>query len=277
VLLGKASQDISSKSIAVVKRTAFKILTMLRLYRLYGRVRYGPYHDVSERFYSQFIAEGDLCFDIGANMGSRTDIFIALGATSVAVEPQDQCLEHLRLKYRNNRGVIMVPKAVGEKEGEAQMMLCDLPSMSSLSKKWIEGIRAGGRVGNYHWETSAKVSVTTLDRLIEQYGIPAFCKIDVEGFELQVLKGLTRPIQTISFEYNPEFSDEAIACTKYLCGMGMKWFNYSIGESMRLSLAEWVTSGEMCDILINFPDKTIHSDVYATNSAKITRRSKLSR
>jgi len=45
--------------------------------------------------------------------------------------------------------------------------------------------------------------------------------------------------------------------------MGMHWFNYSVGESMRLRLETFVTADEMCDILADVPDKTISGDVYA--------------
>ncbi|MEN8172361.1 MAG: hypothetical protein ABFS03_05715, partial [Chloroflexota bacterium] len=43
-------------------------------------------------FYSQFIASNDLCFDVGANRGSRTKIFRQLGTRVVAVEPQAACV-----------------------------------------------------------------------------------------------------------------------------------------------------------------------------------------
>ena len=37
-------------------------------------------------FYSHFIGKGDLCFDVGANLGNRAEVFLALGATVVAIE-----------------------------------------------------------------------------------------------------------------------------------------------------------------------------------------------
>ncbi|MEZ4584405.1 MAG: FkbM family methyltransferase [Caldilineaceae bacterium] len=41
------------------------------------------------------------------------------------------------------------------------------------------------------WDTAIPVTVTTLDRLIAQYGVPAFCKIDVEGYELALVRAVT--------------------------------------------------------------------------------------
>jgi hypothetical protein len=81
--------------------------------------------------------------------------------------------------------------------------------------------------------------VTTLDALIERYGEPAFVKIDVEGFELEVLKGLSRRVPALSFEFTPECADTALACVAHLDSLGFSGFNYSPGESMRLWDNTW--------------------------------------
>ena len=38
--------------------------------------------------YRQFIRKGDLCIDVGANIGDKTDLFLRLGASVIAIEPQ---------------------------------------------------------------------------------------------------------------------------------------------------------------------------------------------
>lgn len=216
-----------------------------------------------ERFYSQFINKGDLCFDVGANLGNRTEIFVKLGATVVAIEPQATCAQKLRKKYKNDSRVILIQKALGEKEGEGELKLSNSHTISSMSKEWIDSVKASGRFSAFKWNKTVIVSVTTLDKLIEEYGQPVFCKIDVEGFEFQVLKGLSQPIRIISFEFTPEFIDSAINSIEYLSSIGVVLFNYSVGESMRLSLSKWVKPEEICEILLSLPDKTIFGDVYA--------------
>ena len=52
-----------------------------------------------KEFYSEFIKEGDVVFDVGANKGNRTVIFLELGAKVVAVEPQKECYEHLTKRF----------------------------------------------------------------------------------------------------------------------------------------------------------------------------------
>ena len=63
-------------------------------------------------FYSPFIKKNDLCFDIGANVGRKTDIFLKLGARVIAVEPQPECIHFLQKKYRFDTRVTLVAKAV---------------------------------------------------------------------------------------------------------------------------------------------------------------------
>lgn len=216
------------------------------------------------RFYSQFVDRGDLCFDVGANVGRRTKVFLKLGAIVIAVEPQEHCMEQLRKKYGKDNKVVLVQKAVGEKEGHAEMMLCDSHSLSSLSKDWIESVKASGRYSACIWNKSVTVPMVTLDDLISQYGKPAFMKIDVEGYEYQALKGLSQPIKVICFESTPEFMASAIKCVEHLSRIATARFNYCLEDKQTtLALPEWVTPEQICEILISLRDKKAVGDVYA--------------
>ncbi len=214
-------------------------------------------------FYSKFISRGALCFDIGANVGDRVKTFLKLRANIVAVEPQEECVKILRTVYGNNRNLKIVQKAIGESEGEAEMMVCNVNTISSLSPEWIKSVRKSGRFSEYSWDKKMVVAVTTLDRLIEQYGTPSFIKIDVEGFEYPVVKGLSQPVKTLSLEFTPEFIESTFKCIDHLQQLGDIHFNYSVGETMQLAMEEWVSSQEMVKILSSFrDDNTIFGDVY---------------
>ena len=216
------------------------------------------------RFYSQFVKPGDLCFDVGANVGRRTQVFRRLGARVVAVEPQEQCLKRLRTRFGSDGNVILVPCAVGEKPGKAQIQLCDSHSLSSLSPKWIESVRTSGRYAQCTWARSVTIDVTTLDELIAKYGRPAFIKLDVEGYEYEALKGLSQPVPSVCFEFTPEFIDSAGKCVDHLARLGAASFNYCLEQAQTsLQLGAWETAAAMHKRLDALAAGNQPGDIYA--------------
>jgi len=214
-------------------------------------------------FYSHFISSGDLCFDVGANCGNRTEIFLALGARVVAVEPQEFCVAKLRRRFSCNRRLTLVPLALGAVLGEAEIYLSAANTVSSMSPDWIEKVKASGRFSTVEWSSSTKISVTTLDALITAHGVPVFCKLDVEGSEEKILAGLSRPIQAVSFEFVPEIIQVALGCVARMEQLGSYEFNFSFEESMELHLPAWVKAAEISQLLAEMPDKSRFGDVYA--------------
>ena len=199
----------------------------LYVYLKYWRKKYLPSASqqeekshVSEKisFYKQFIKPGDLCFDVGANIGNRAEVFLVLGAKVVAVEPQTECAQMLRLRFGNK--IKLIQNALGEKETSGLMYISDTSEISSLSKDWIDSV-SKSRFKNSLWNKREAVKITTLDKLIASNGLPVFCKIDVEGYEEEVLKGLSQPIQYISFEYTiPERLTSLSTCLALLSKIG---------------------------------------------------------
>jgi len=215
------------------------------------------------KFYSNFIKKGDLCFDIGANIGNRTAIFVELGCKVIAVEPQRESFNYLKKKFGSNQKVQLVNKAADEKTGQRDIFICDADAISSMSEEWISAVNKSGRYAGFKWNRKAKIDATTLDVLIKKFGMPVFCKIDVEGSELAVLKGLSKPIRHISFEFSQDYIPSTVKSLQYLNKLGKVKFNYSAGESMKLALNDWVDSKRMIEILKSFPDKLAWGDIYA--------------
>jgi FkbM family methyltransferase len=219
----------------------------------------------AEAFYRQFVRDGDLCFDVGANVGNRTAVFLDLGAKVVAIEPQPSCVESLRKQYNRTGRLVVVPKAAGSRPGVGELMISPATALSSMSEDWLDKVKASGRFQAFQthsWKESITVPITTLDEMIQEFGAPAFCKIDVEGYEAEVLRGLSRPIRVLSLEFAPEFISGTQECLGILAKLGPCEFNYSVGESLELALSNWVTAHELERILTSMRDNRVFGDVY---------------
>jgi len=70
-------------------------------------------------------------------------------------------------------------------------------------------------------------------------------KIDVEGYELEVLLGLSQAIPALSFEYLPEATAAAVECIEALEQLGRYEYNHSRGESHVLSNSTWIDAVQM--------------------------------
>ena len=216
------------------------------------------------RFYAQFVSPGDLCFDIGAHVGNRVRALSRLGARVVALEPQPQCMRLLRRWYGHHPNIELVEQAVGTAPSTRTLFISErTPTVTTLSRDWIAAVEATPGFAEVRWDRSIPVRVTTLDELIAWYGEPAFCKIDVEGTELDVLSGLTYPLKTLSFEYIPAAIDVAVACVGRLGELGRYEYNWSPGESSRLRSSVWQGPAQMAVILRRMPISERSGDVYA--------------
>jgi len=214
------------------------------------------------KFYSKFIKKGNLCFDIGANDGNRISPLLRIGALVLAVEPQDKCVDILNKKFKNR--INIVKKGVGEKNELRDFYISQNSVLSTFSNDFIDKTKLE-RFSNNCWDNIVKVEIVTLDDLVTEYGKPHFVKIDVEGFELEVLKGLHIPIDLISFEFIfPEFTDNAIKCINRLNEISTNYvFNYSANESMKLELDNWLNLLEIIEIVKSMGVKKCWGDIYA--------------
>lgn len=206
-------------------------------------------HESLLRLYTPFVRAGDLAFDVGANRGSHTSAFLALGARVVAVEPQAECVRALFARFHAEPRVTIVPRALGAAPGHAEMLLNRNDRWSTLSPAFVRARSAELARRGGEWTVRRTVRVTTLDALVDRFGVPAFAKVDVEGFEAEVARGLSRPLPAASFEFHPGHPEPALATVERLERLGAWRYNYAVLDDSRLALPEWVGAEETLRLL----------------------------
>lgn len=196
---------------------------------------YRLYQQVFQAFHRPF-----LVFDIGANQGYSAAIFLELGAKVICVEPDTRNYKALKARFHQHPEIHIVPQAVSKQVGEATFYQIQAGSaLNTLNEKWktiLENPQNNRWKKAFNFERQSTVATTTLDELIRQFGRPNFIKIDVEGFEQQVMEGLSSTVPVLCFEANlPEFRAETIACLTHLAQLNEQAiFNYSIGKALVL-------------------------------------------
>jgi FkbM family methyltransferase len=216
-------------------------------------------NDRQLRHYRAFIEPGDLVFDLGANVGERTETFRRLGARVIAVDPQPSSIAALEARFSDHPLVTVVGKGVASAPGTYTLRVDENTTLSTMSPEWIEAVKESGRF-EAEWRESVEVEGTTLDALIEEFGLPQFCKIDVEGYEPEVLAGLTQPLPSASFEFAAEAIERVIPCVERFASLGPCEFAVAYGEEM--IPGRWEPASRIIPRLRSFPDELIWGDIY---------------
>lgn len=188
-------------------------------------------------FYGQFVQEGDLVFDIGANVGIKTKHFLGLGAKVICLEPLEEAFQQLEFVFGGDPAVTLVRAAVSSEPGNVKLYPClDEPGLSSVSSEFIERSRY---TALRKWGVPRTVESRTLDALIDEFGKPAYIKLDVEGGEADAIKGLTHPISVLSFEFHAELWDNLENCLAEVARIGRYQFNVVLGDRLAFEASGW--------------------------------------
>ena len=193
-------------------------------------------------FHKNLSLENKLVFDIGANRGQSSEVYLKLGARVVAFEPQTNLHKEILQTCRHNPKLTIEPLGLGATEEDRKFFMTSYDQVASLRDDWV-----GDRVG----ETT--ISVSTLDSQIKKFGVPHYCKIDVEGWELEVVEGLNQPIPLISFEYHnsPPEIEKARAVLERLATLGNYHCNVKQGLAKQFAFSSFIS---LKDFINQFPD-----------------------
>lgn len=249
----------SARIAALVANPAFSTLR-----RSLG-VYYGdPAHEKRmAALYARFLKPGELAFDIGAHVGDRIGAFRSLGARVVALEPQPLCFRALDAIYGDDSDVTLVAAACGAHEGNVSLRVNSAnPTVTTASDDFVAAADGARGWEGQKWDATVEARMTTLDALIAAHGAPAFAKIDVEGFEADVLAGLSHPLAALSFEFTTIQRDVAQRCLEQLAALGTYRFDIALGESQLLTFGGRISREEMAAHIAGLPHEANSGDVY---------------
>jgi FkbM family methyltransferase len=189
------------------------------------------------------IQKNALCFDVGANIGEVSQALLNLeGSHVIAIEPVPSHIEHLQTLVQTHPSLHVVPKAVSNHIEQKTLHIPSNSRHASFSTDFIRQIDPKDK--NI---LPVEVETITLDALIEDWGIPDYCKIDVEGHTLEVLQGLSQSLPLLSFEIHAHsaLATTGIDALNHLESLAAYEYNLLFNHAPHFEFPVWLSAEQM--------------------------------
>jgi FkbM family methyltransferase len=207
---------------------------------------------LERRFYEHLIAKGEegCIIDVGANNGSKTEIFRNLASPVVAIEPDPASAHLLRTRFRWRPGVIVRQCAIADKSDTIRFYQFAAGSAyNTADPEWAGSMVDGSNHMHLRLPQPNEILVParTIAEVEGEFRPVKYLKIDAEGFEEKVISTLGYPVPLISMEFNfPQMHDALLACVSHIETIGDYRFNVAITEPpFKLEYDQWLSSGEI--------------------------------
>jgi FkbM family methyltransferase len=157
-------------------------------------------------------------FDIGSNIGIWTLANVNQCDKIISIEASPETFNKLAYNCKNNNKIILLNYVVCNNNGnDITFYNADRHDISTINKNWLTSDTS--RFYNQPY-TEIICKTITIDKLIEQYGLPDLIKIDVEGGEYECITSLTQKVKLICFEWVSETNTITFNCIDYLFTLG---------------------------------------------------------
>jgi FkbM family methyltransferase len=171
-----------------------------------------------------------LVFDIGANVGNTVEQFLNNSEKVICFEPNPALVSHLKHRF-NGAPVVVDGRGVSNHKGKQIFKISNANTISTFSEDWINNSRF---TNSYNWNRTVEVETTTLDSIIDEYGVPDYIKIDIEGYEYEVLTSFSKLLSNtvVAFEWAEEQKLKIESTINYLNKLGYNMFGYTISDGI---------------------------------------------
>lgn len=171
-----------------------------------------------------------LVFDIGANVGKCSDVFKNVSDKVICFEANPDLVSRLNTKFKNSN-VVVDSRGISNKICKQTFYISPISAISTLSYDWMNNSRFSTST---MWENKKEIDTTTLDSVIDQYGIPDYVKIDIEGHEYEALTAFTKLLENtlFSFEWAEEQKVKIAEILIHLHKLGYNNFGFTDGDNI---------------------------------------------
>lgn len=197
-------------------------------------------------FHKKFLDKESLIFDLGANLGDKTHIFLKFSKKVICYEPENKMFNILSHRFKTKR-VVINKKIISDKERDLKFLIPkDNEAYSTINGKSLKQFK---HISKNRIRTVIKKS-TTINKEITKFGKPNYMKIDCEGAEKKILENLNFKIKIISFELNlPYFYEDGKQILNYFNKKFNSKFNIRIHDEFKFKFKKNVNKKKCLDFL----------------------------